>query len=95
MGNQAISYYSYQSVLDQANYSFGGTVVQGVAPVDGANRDLIWETTASYAFEQDFTFDFEDYDEMQAFIDTNHDQLDNYKEEYPSVMNWIEAGMIC
>lgn len=51
--------------------------------------------TASYAFEQDFTFDFEDYDEMQAFIDTNHDQLDNYKEEYPSVMNWIEAGMIC
>ena len=24
--------------------------------------------TASYAFEQDFTFDFEDYDEMQAFI---------------------------
>ena len=40
-------------------------------------------------------FDFEDYDEMQAFIDTNHDQLDNYKEEYPSVMNWIEAGMIC
>ena len=34
-------------------------------------------------------------DEMQAFIDTNHDQLDNYKEEYPSVMNWIEAGMIC
>ena len=51
--------------------------------------------TATYAFEQDFTFDFEDYDEMQAFIDTNHDQLDNYKEEYPSVMNWIEAGMIC
>ena len=51
--------------------------------------------TATYAFEQDFTFDFEDYDEMQAFIDTNHDQLDNYKEEYPSVMNWFEAGMIC
>ena len=51
--------------------------------------------SATNAFEQDFTFDFEDYDEMQAFIDTNHDQLDNYKEEYPSVMNWIEAGMIC
>ena len=64
-------------------------------------HDYITENTAdkmlaaSYAFEQDFTFDFEDYDEMQAFIDTNHDQLDNYKEEYPSVMNWIEAGMIC
>lgn len=49
----------------------------------------------TYAFEQDFTFDFEDYEELQAFVDTNHDQLDNYKEEYPSVMNWIESGMIC
>ena len=60
-----------------------------------ADKMLDLMFTASYAFEQDFTFDFEDYDEMQAFIDTNHDQLDNYKEEYPSVMNWIEAGMIC
>lgn len=51
--------------------------------------------TATYEFEQDFVFDFEDYEEMQAFIDTNHDQLDNYKEEYPSVLRWIESGMIC
>lgn len=51
--------------------------------------------TATYAFEQDFTFDFEDYEEMQAFIDTNQDQLDNYKEEYPSVLSWIKSGMIC
>lgn len=51
--------------------------------------------TATYDFEQDFVFDFEDYEEMQAFIDTNHDQLDNYKEEYSSVMRWIESGMIC
>lgn len=51
--------------------------------------------TATYDFEQDFVFDFEDYEEMQAFIDTNHEQLDNYKEEYPSVMRWVEGGMIC
>lgn len=51
--------------------------------------------TATYAFEQDFTFEFEDSDELQAFIVTNHDKLDNYKEEYPSVMSWIEGGMIC
>lgn len=51
--------------------------------------------TVTYSFEQDFTFDFEDYEEMQAFIDTNHEQLDNYKEEYPSVMRWVESGMIC
>lgn len=51
--------------------------------------------TATYAFEQDFTFDFEDYEEMQAFVDTNQDQLDQYKEEYISVLHWIEGGMIC
>lgn len=51
--------------------------------------------TSTYDFEQDFTFDFEDYDELQAFVDTNQDQLDGYKEEYPSVTRWIESGMIC
>ena len=51
--------------------------------------------TSTYAFEQDFTFDFEDTDELQAFVDTNHEQLDNYKEEYQSVMSWVEGGMIC
>lgn len=51
--------------------------------------------TATYDFEQDFVFDFEDYEEMLAFVDTNQDQLDNYKEEYRSVLNWIKSGMIC
>lgn len=51
--------------------------------------------TATYDFEQDFTFDFEDYDEMLAFVDTNQDQLDNYKEEYENVLDWIKSGMIC
>lgn len=55
--------------------------------------DMIF--TVTYDFEQDFTFDFEDYEKMQAFIDTNHDQIDNYKLEYPSVMSWIESGLIC
>lgn len=51
--------------------------------------------TATYAFEQDFTFDFEDSDELEAFVETNHEQLDNYKEEYQAVMTWVEGGMIC
>lgn len=51
--------------------------------------------TATYDFEQDFTYDFEDSDELQAFIDTNHERLDEYKEEYPGVMTWVEGGMIC
>lgn len=55
--------------------------------------DCMFSTT--YDFEQDFTFDFEDSEELQAFVETNHEQLDNYKTEYPSVMSWIEGGMIC
>ena len=35
--------------------------------------------TATYDFEQDFTYEFEDTDEFQAFVDSNADQLDNYK----------------
>lgn len=51
--------------------------------------------TATYDFEQDFTFDFEDTDEFQAFVDSNTEKLDEYKDEYPSVMRWIESGMVC
>lgn len=51
--------------------------------------------TATYEFEQDFTFDFEDYEEMLAFVDTNQGQLDNYKDEYENILRWIKSGMIC
>lgn len=51
--------------------------------------------TATYDFEQDFTYDFEDTDEFQAFVDANTERLDEYKEEYPSLLRWIESGMIC
>lgn len=51
--------------------------------------------TATYDFEQDFTFEFEDTDEFLAFVDSNSERLDSYKEEYPAVMRWIENGMIC
>ena len=50
--------------------------------------------SATYDFEQDFTFAFEDVDEFQAFVDSNTERLDDYKEEYPSIMSWIEGGMI-
>ncbi len=49
---------------------------------------------ATYDFEQDFTFAFEDVDEFQAFVDSNSERLDDYKEEYPSVMRWVEGGMV-
>ena len=51
--------------------------------------------TATYDFEQDFTFDFEDTEEFQAFVDANSEKLEEYKEEYPSVLRWVEGGMVC
>ncbi|MCR5207058.1 MAG: hypothetical protein K6C14_01095 [Eubacterium sp.] len=50
--------------------------------------------TATYDFEQDFTYAFEDVDEFQAFVECNADKLDEYKLEYPSIMRWIEDGMV-
>ena len=50
--------------------------------------------TATYDFEQDFTFAFEDSDEFLAFVDSNQEKLDAYKKEYSSVLDWIETGMI-
>ena len=49
--------------------------------------------TATYDFQQDFTFAFEDVDEFQAFVDANYEKLDQYKEEYPNVLEWIKNGM--
>ena len=49
----------------------------------------------SYDFEQGFTFECEGADECLAFVDANTDRLDAYKEEYPSVYDWIENGMVC
>lgn len=51
--------------------------------------------TATYDFEQDFTFDFEDTDEFLAFVDANSERLDTYKDEYSGAFSWIEGGMIC
>lgn len=56
LGNQAISNYSYQAVLGQKNYPFGEAIVQGVAPIDGVNRKLKWETTKTLNLGLDLGF---------------------------------------
>ncbi len=55
--------------------------------------DLMFATT--YEFEQDFVFDFEDSDELCAFVDANSEKLDIYRTEFSSVYDWIESGMVC
>lgn len=53
---KSIEFYPYQSVLTQKNYAFGGNVNQGVAPVDGANTDLKWETSQTTNIGLDMAF---------------------------------------
>lgn len=52
------------------------------------------DDSADKRFRSHFTFAFEDVDEFQAFVDSNSERLDQYKEEYPSVLDWIVGGMI-
>lgn len=60
-----------------------------------SSQDLfMYFFTATYDFVQDFTFDFEDVDEFQAFVESNNEKLESYMEEYPAVLNWIDGGMI-
>lgn len=63
LGNQnitrsdgSINNYPYQSLLAQRNYSFDGKVVLGVAPVDGFNPNLKWETSESTNIGLDMGF---------------------------------------
>ena len=48
LGNQNIGNFRYARTLSLSqNYSFGGSIVQGVAQTALGNPDLVWETTSS------------------------------------------------
>lgn len=51
--------------------------------------------TITYDFEQDFVYEFEDSEELLAFVDANSEKIANYKEEYSSLYDWIDMGMDC
>ncbi len=80
-----------KNALDRAAELTANQLLEDYSP--GDIFDMMF--TAAYDFEQDFTFEFEDADEFLAFVDANADRLDAYKEEYPSVYDWIENGMVC
>ncbi|GBU07784.1 hypothetical protein AwDysgo_11150 [Bacteroidales bacterium] len=56
LGNQQIGNYPYQSSLTQKNYTFGGSVQQGLALEDGSNRFIKWETSKTTNIGADFAF---------------------------------------
>ncbi|MFT5384715.1 MAG: TonB-linked SusC/RagA family outer membrane protein, partial [Saprospiraceae bacterium] len=55
-GNFLIPNYASIGLLDPANATFGGALVNGIAPSTISNRDLSWEKTSSYNIGLDFGF---------------------------------------
>lgn len=48
LGNQDIGTYPYQATIATGrNYTFGGQTVDGIAPINGVNANIKWETTTS------------------------------------------------
>lgn len=103
--NEIIEYCQNESEIDFDEEDNGATIKNALDYATQIVADKLLEMfsptdlfdyffTATYDFEQDFTFEFEDTDEFLAFVDSNQEKLDAYKEEYPAVLNWIEAGMI-
>ena len=56
LGNNRIGDYEYQSTYATQSYSFGGTIVQGVAPTELANGKVAWEATTISNIGLDFGF---------------------------------------
>ncbi|WKN44934.1 SusC/RagA family TonB-linked outer membrane protein [Tunicatimonas pelagia] len=60
LGNQEIAPFQYLPLLvNNASYSFGGTVVPGIYAAQPANEDITWETSTQIGVGTDLTF-FED-----------------------------------
>ncbi|MCB0531409.1 MAG: TonB-dependent receptor [Lewinellaceae bacterium] len=53
-GNNGIGDYSHVSILEFANYSFGGTLAAGQVPGNFANAGLSWEESQTLDFGVDF-----------------------------------------
>ncbi|MEF8847473.1 MAG: SusC/RagA family TonB-linked outer membrane protein, partial [Candidatus Paceibacterota bacterium] len=65
LGNAGIGNYEWQSVYASANYSFNGSVAEGLAPNAIANKDITWETTDVL----DIGLDIELYENMSMSVD--------------------------
>jgi TonB-linked SusC/RagA family outer membrane protein len=75
-GNFLIPNYASIGLLGQANYTFGGVLVNGIAPTTLSNRDLSWEKTSSFDIGLDFGF-WKDrvYGSIEYFNSTTSDLL--------------------
>jgi len=75
-GNFLIPNYASIGLLSPDNYTFGGVLVNGIAPSSISNQNLSWEKTSSYDIGLDFGF-WEDrlYGSVEYFNSTTTDLL--------------------
>ncbi len=75
-GNFLIPNYASIGLLGQSNYTFGGSLTNGISPSTISNQDLSWEKTSSYDIGLDFGF-LEDriYGTVEYFKSTTTDLL--------------------
>ncbi len=75
-GNFLIPNYASIGLLDPANYTFGGTLQNGISPATINNQDLSWEKTSSYDIGLDFGL-WQDrvYGAVEYFNSTTSDLL--------------------
>ena len=75
-GNFLIPNYASIGLLDPANYTFGGSLVNGISPSTINNPDLSWEKTSSYDIGLDFgILDDRIYGSIEYFSSTTSDLL--------------------
>ncbi len=89
-GNFLIPNYASIGLLDPANTTFGGTLVNGIAPSTISNKDLSWEKTESINIGLDFGF-LEDriYGSVEYYSATTTDLL--LAVQVPSALGFTNA----
>ena len=89
-GNFLIPNYASIGLLGQSNYTFGGSLVNGISPFTISNQNLSWEKTSSYDIGLDFGF-WEDrvYGSIEYFNSTTSDLL--LAVQVPSALGFTNA----
>ncbi len=89
-GNFLIPNYASIGLLGQSNYTFGGSLVNGISPFTISNQNLSWEKTNSYDIGLDFGF-WEDrvYGSIEYFNSTTSDLL--LAVQVPSALGFTNA----
>ncbi|MDH3651884.1 MAG: SusC/RagA family TonB-linked outer membrane protein, partial [Saprospiraceae bacterium] len=89
-GNFLIGNYASIGLLEPANYTIGGSLVNGIGPLTNSNSDLSWEKTSSFDIGLDFGFLSDRiYGSVEYFKSTTTDLL--LAVQVPSALGFTNA----